>query len=242
MTVANRFLADQNSSDNPTGISIGHYQGPLGSKYFDWQNQKGNAVAQLEARKFSAYIKSTDVVLDFGCGGGQILLSLPCKARFGVEVNPAAREFARRQGIECHDSIAFFPDEFFDVVVSHHALEHVAFPIEALTALRNKLKAGGCLVLCVPIDDWRTQKRYCPDDVNHHLQTWTPQLLGNTLYEAGFKYEQISISILTSAWHPKFLALHTKVSIRLFDLCCRAFAVWTRRRQLLALARKDTRV
>lgn len=222
-----------------SALTIGHYQGELGSKYFDWQNQNSSRVAELESRKFAPHIKPTDVVLDFGCGGGQILLSLACKGRFGVEVNPAAREFARLKGIECHDSVAFFPDEFFDVVISHHALEHVAFPIETLIALRSKLKNGGCLVLCVPVDDWRTQKRYCRDDVNHHLQTWTPQLLGNSLYEAGFKYDQISISIRTSAWHSKFLPFYKKVPTPLFDFCCRAFAVWARRRQLLALARKE---
>jgi hypothetical protein len=116
-------------------------------------------------------------------------------------------------------------------------LEHVENPISVLRALRNKLRASGVLVLCVPIDDWRSQQEYDRQDINHHLQTWTPQSLGNSLVEAGFDPDQFSICILTHAWHHRAVRIYGKLPEFVFDMLCQMFAVVSRRRQLLAVIR-----
>ncbi len=46
----------------------GHYTGEAGSRYFDYQNKNAEVGGRIEARKFKAYVKPTDAVLDFGCG------------------------------------------------------------------------------------------------------------------------------------------------------------------------------
>src|SRR3954468_17667542 len=137
-----------------------HYKGAAGSRYFEWQNRNAGVTGKIEARKFLAYVKPTDAVLDFGCGGGHVLRNLNCARRIGVEINPAARKVAAEAGIECHDSIASIGDNSLDVVISNHALEHVVAPIFTLKALLSKLKPSGFLVLCVPLDDWRSQVSY----------------------------------------------------------------------------------
>jgi len=224
---------------SPTLIgSSGHYTGEAGSRYFDWQNRNGEVCGRIEARKFKAYVKPTDSVLDFGCGGGHVLRNLDCARRVGIEINPAARTIAARGGMECHESIAGVEDNSFEVVISNHALEHVQFPISILKALRSKLRPSGVLVLCVPIDDWRTQQKYNRQDISHHLHTWTPQLLGNSLFEAGFTPEQFSIRLLTHAWFPGTAGAYAKMPEFLFDMLCQMSAVMTKRRQLLALAYK----
>ncbi len=215
-----------------------HYKGEVGSRYFDWQNKNGEISGRIEARKFKAYVKPTDAVLDFGCGGGHILRNLDCARRVGIEINPSARIAAAELGIECYDVIAGVEDNSFDVIISNHALEHVHFPISVLWALRNKLVPSGVLVLCVPMDDWRTQRAYDRKDINHHLHTWTPQLLGNSLLEAGFNPDQFSIRVLTHACYHRALRMYGKLPAFLFDMLCEMFAVVTRRRQLLAVARK----
>jgi SAM-dependent methyltransferase len=219
-----------------------HYKGEAGSRYFDWQNKNGEVSGRIEARKFKAYVKPTDSVLDFGCGGGHVLRNLDCARRFGVEINPAARTAALQGGVECFESIAGVENDSFDVVISNHALEHVENPISALTALRKKLRPSGVLVLCVPIDDWRTQQKYERQDINHHLHTWTPQLLGNSLFEAGFTPEQFSIRLLTHAWFPGTANAYAKLPEFLFDMICQVFAVVSKRRQLLAVARNRSEV
>jgi 2-polyprenyl-3-methyl-5-hydroxy-6-metoxy-1,4-benzoquinol methylase len=218
----------------------GHYKGAAGSKYFDWQNKNGTISGRIEARKFKEYVKPTDTVLDFGWGAGHVLRNLNCARHAGVEINPAARSTAAEGGIQCHDSIAGVEDSSFDVIISNQALEHVEFPIAVLRALRSKLKPSGVLVLCVPIDDWKTQRTYNREDINHHLQTWTPQLLGNSLFEAGFQPDQFSIRLLTHAWFPGAARTYSKLPEFLFDVFCRMFAVVARRRQLLAVARKPS--
>ena len=118
-----------------------------------------------------------------------------------------------------------------------YTLEHVLSPLEALRDVRSKLVVGGRLVLCVPIDDWRTQKLFDPRDVNHHLYTWTPLLLGNLLTEANYEVERVWI--YTHAWPPSnWQRLDARLPTPVFDIICRLTALRYRRRQLMALARK----
>ncbi len=215
------------------------YTGAAGAAYFQWQNEKAEFSGKIEARKFQKYVKLADAVLDFGCGGGHTLRNLRCSRRVGIDVNPAALAVAAQGGIECYDSISAAPDEAFNVVISNHALEHVEHPIAMLRALRGKLVASGVLVLCLPIDDWRTQRAYNPQDVNHHLHTWTPQLLGNSFLEAGFRPDQFSIHILTHALFPGTAATYGNIPDSLFDKLCQIFAAWSKRRQLLAVAARE---
>jgi SAM-dependent methyltransferase len=177
------------------------------------------------------------VVLDFGCGGGFLLKALDCARRIGVEINPVAREHARGIGVECHAQIAEVPEGVADVVISNHALEHVPFPIGALKDLRRRLKPGGLLALCVPVDNWRHQKRYNPDDRDHHLHTWTVQLLGNTLYEAGYQIE--SIRHWAHAWPGRWtVACYGRLGWRVFQSVCYAYSVLSGKgHQIVALAR-----
>jgi hypothetical protein len=94
------------------------------------------------------------------------------------------------------------------------------------------------LVLCLPIDDWRAQRVYLPQDINHHLHTWTPQLLGNSLCEAGFTPERFSIRILTDAWFPGMTRISRRTPALLLLAARRIFSALAKRRQLLAVARK----
>jgi len=217
-----------------------HYRGTAGSEYFAWQNTNGPIAGRIEARKFKPYIKPTDNVLDFGCGGGHILLNIDCARRVGIDLNLSARTAAATLGIECHEGIAGVQDSSFDVIVSNHSLEHVLDPISVLADLRSKLRPAGVLLLCVPMDDWRMQRVYDRNDINHHLYTWTPQLLGNCLLEAGFNGEQLSIRILTYTCYHRAIRIYGKVPTFIFDLFCRIFSVVTKRRQLLAVARKSS--
>ena len=161
------------------------YLGEKGEQYFAWQSGSGDFGGRINTHKFRHLISPADTVLDFGCGGGFLLKNLVCHRRIGVEVNPAARRATEGLGIECYATVAAVPDGVADVIVSDHALEHVPFPIGALQELRPKLKAGGRLSICVPHDNYWEDRRYDPNNQNHHLHSWTCQTLGNTLTEAG---------------------------------------------------------
>ena len=56
--------------------------------YFDRQARDGLIQGKANVFMFEEFIRPTDNVLDFGCGGGFLLAAITAKARIGVEINP----------------------------------------------------------------------------------------------------------------------------------------------------------
>lgn len=220
----------------PTYGTSTHYLEDSGVDYFEWQDGNGAVNGAINARKFSEFLNGSEIVLDFGCGGGHMLTNLNAKKRIGVEINPAARKRAALQLDETLEKVEEVPTGSIDVVVSNHALEHVPYPIQALREINRILKPGGRLLLCVPIDDWRTQRVYDAKNINHHLNTWSPQLLGNSLHEAGFKVNPQDIKVITHAWFPNYIRYWKNQ--RLFDFLCKIYSIRVKRRQIFATAYK----
>lgn len=217
------------------------YLGEEGMKYFGFQNKGGDRRGRINARKFAPYVSESDRVLDFGCGGGWLLNNLDCAQRVGVEINSAARVVAEGIGIDAHETLCDVDDAAFDLVVSNHALEHVLSPVETLIQLHKKLVPGGRMVLCLPIDDWRAQRTVDESDINNHLYTWSPMLLGNLLREAVFEVDDIWV--YTHAWPPRhWQRLDKYLSVRFFDFVCYVTAWRLRRRQVMVVAHKPIAV
>lgn len=228
--------ANMNSASNSfSGRSSAHYKGTRGMEYFGWQNEVGEIGAELNLWKFAGHIRPTDTVLDFGCGNGALLARLSAARKIGIEVNPAARQAAAMRGLEIVPSADDIAAEIADVVISNHALEHTLNPLAELRALHRALKPGGAIVLWLPLDDWRAQRRY-EKERNHHLFAWTPLSLGNLLDEAGF--EAIETRVVTKAWLMFYRSLSRVLPWRLYSVMTSLTAVTTRRRQLLATARR----
>jgi SAM-dependent methyltransferase len=210
-----------------------HYSGPEGAEYFEYQSEIGRIGAQLNRPKFAPFVQATDVILDFGCGGGYLLAALPGARKIGVEPNPHAREVARSLGLEVHPSLDGLEADSVDVAISNHVLEHSLRPYDDLSALRRVLRPGGRLVLSLPLDDWRSQRDFAPDR-NHHLYTWTARLLAALLREAGFDVR--SCEVQTYAWSLRFARFQHKLPAWAFDALCVLTAILRRRRQLAAVA------
>lgn len=219
----------------PTYGTSGHYLGEQGVNYFEYQRSIGAMGGLINSAKFKSFVQPTDTVIDFGCGGGFLLAALSCARKVGVDVNPAVRESVRLNGVEFYSDLAVIEDETADVVISNHALEHVPAPLDALKGIYQKLKPGGRLVLCLPMDDWRRQTRYAPENVDHHLYTWTPRLIGNLLTEAGFVVDPTRIGVLKHAWPRHYEYLYKTCPAWLFNACCIVWSALTKRRQLVAV-------
>jgi SAM-dependent methyltransferase len=210
-----------------------------GGSYFAWQRSGGELVASADRWKFEPFIHPDDVVLDFGCGGGYLLATIPCRARYGVELNPTARREAA-QRMEVFEEIDRLPaDLHFDAIISHHALEHVDYPLDILRKLRERLKPQGTMIFVVPSESWHKQKRYRPGDINQHLHTWTPLLLGNLFVRAGFQVGRVDL--LCHRWLPKSEKLRRVVPAAFFDSWLFHFGCWswsavTRSRQVRIVA------
>jgi len=215
----------------PTYGSSLHYSGESGANYLAWQDALGEINGTINARKFKAFNFSDSVVLDFGSGTGNLLNSINAKNKIAVEINQDAHELIVKRGIIAFSSIEEIPSGTIDYVISNHALEHVPFPIQALREIKRTLKPGGLLLLVVPIDDWRNQKTYDLNDINHYLNTWTPLLLGNSLKEAGFVVDKHSIKLISHSWFPGYNRFYRLPG---FDFACHVYAIVRRRRQLFA--------
>lgn len=208
-----------------------------GQEYFSYQNQGGLQRGRINARKFLPYLGESDRVLDFGCGGGSLLANLNCRQKVGVEINPTARSEAVANGIVVYENVEDVPAGSVNVIISNHALEHVLNPYEALRLLFNVLAPGGKIVLALPFDDWRTQPREDINDINHHLYTWSPLLIGNLLHEVGLV--DISAFVYSHAWPPRYWQkLDILLPVWAFDLVCKYVAWRDNRRQVIAIGYK----
>src|SRR5436190_18698532 len=90
-----------------------HYGGERGSEYLDYQRRMGEQAARLDAWKFEPYAGPGARIVDFGCGSGALLASLPAAERTGVEPNDAARAEAQARGLRVVRSPDELPDESF---------------------------------------------------------------------------------------------------------------------------------
>lgn len=188
--------------------------------YFDWQAPLGEFGGWANLSKFSDYIRETDEVMDFGCGGGFLLKNVKCHKRVGIEVNPAAAESARQNGLEVFGDVRNVPDNYVDVIISNNALEHTLQPLEELKALHGKLRPGGKIIFVVPCES--VSYAYVPNDVNHHLYSWSPMCIGNLFTEAGFTL--IESKPYIHKWPPYFKHIARLGGRRGFDLACRLWA------------------
>jgi SAM-dependent methyltransferase len=192
----------------------------------------------MDRWKFETFLSPGDVLLDFGCGGGFMLRALSCASKYGVEVNPAARDEAAIN-VNVYADVEDLPDGIiFDVIISHHALEHVDNPLDILRTLRARLKQGGRLIFVVPSEEWHKQKSYRPDDINQHLYTWTPLSLGNLFARAGFRVERSEL--LRHRWPPRAQELYRLMPSFCFHLFCCAWGTITRNREIRIVASKLT--
>lgn len=93
-------------------------------------------------------------VLDFGGGDGRLMQPFieaghECCV---IDYTPDTIAGAKRLGATLDEVSA---DERFDVIVCSHVIEHVAEPLELLTALRQRLSESGLIYVEVPMEIWR---------------------------------------------------------------------------------------
>ena len=221
------------SEPTPAYGASEHYD----AEYFAWQNAGMQVKVRYKTIRFAPHVSKEDVVLDFGCAGGALLDSLNCREKLGVEINPVARAAAGERGIDTFATLESVPEQVADVVISSHTLEHIPDPYTALVQLKGKIKTGGKLVLLLPIDDWRRGRKYRPGDINNHLYTWSPLLLGNLLSEAGYSVSEGDIRTVRHAFMRHFDKFDDRLPRPVFDALCKVWAYVRHSQELVAVAR-----
>jgi SAM-dependent methyltransferase len=140
-------------------------------------------------------------VLDFGCGAGERLLELRTAGWqcAGVEVNAAARDAARRAGLDVRATVsgaAGFEDASFDFVRANHSLEHVVDPRAILTEFRRVLKPDGTLFIGIPTTTSESARVFGPYwwNLTAPYHTFVPSTRGMLalLREEGFSVSRVT--------------------------------------------------
>ncbi|MBN2111067.1 MAG: class I SAM-dependent methyltransferase [Methanosarcinaceae archaeon] len=206
------------------------------SDYFNWQKEIGAFGGSANTFKFKDHINPDDTVVDFGCGGGYLLQNIRCKKKTGVEINDSAREAACENGLDVVKTISEIKNNYADVVISNHALEHVENPIEILRQLYPKLKQHGSIIFVVPHQ--KANEKYIPDDVNQHLYTWNPLTLGNLFSNAGYKI--LDVRTIRHRWPPRYVLLKQMLGDSVFNTICKIYAYLKDDYQIKIIARKDS--
>lgn len=169
-----------------------YYTGDAGVEYFQYRRHtRVQWVQAIQAKRVIGRLmpRREDVIVDLGCGTGGILANIPCGTRIGVEISETAAREAREKGIQIVQRIEELPDDCADGLISHHALEHLEEPLQALRHCLRVLRPGARAVIVVPAEHpWRRGRgRWSSRDMNHHLYCWNAQTLGNVLMTAGFE-------------------------------------------------------
>jgi SAM-dependent methyltransferase len=172
-----------------------HYTGAAGREYHEKKHvlppAAVNWISKLRAEKIQAYVQPTDTVFEFGAGYGWNLLSLRCARRIAFDISEHAG--SSDSMIEWVRDTDALPEQSANIVICHHALEHVIRPAESLEKMRRLLRPGGRLLLYVPFEKERRYRRFNPTEPNHHLYSWNVQTLGNLVTECQFQVESAEV-------------------------------------------------
>jgi len=188
-----------NVSEVPAGTTqVGGYD----PRFFDqlatiedrhfWFRARNRLIFEL-AKKISSSLEPGYLVLELGCGTGNVLRVLqqacPEGTLVGLELWSDGLRYAR------HRSTAFVVQgdvrscpfgKQFELIGMFDVLEHVQEESETLDALLRLLMPGGRLLLTVPAHKFLWSYF---DEAAHHCRRYSPKEIHNKLTEAGFAVE-----------------------------------------------------
>jgi SAM-dependent methyltransferase len=203
--------------------------------YYSWQASGAEDGALANRGFFQPFIKPSDDVVDFGCGGGFLLDAIACARKTGIEINPAARRVAATKFTVVAD-FTEVDEGSADVVISSHALEHTYDPFEKVRLCYRTLKPGGLAIFVVPCERYDTA--YRESNIDQHLYTWSPVNLGNLFRHAGFTV--VACERLVHRFPPGFALLRRRLGERAFHIVCFVYAwLFPKLSQIRIVVRKD---
>jgi len=131
-------------------------------------------------------------VLDVGCGGGELLRELQAdgfRRLAGADPYlPSDRDLGG--GLRLRKASLAELDGSYDLVMLHHALEHMPDPQGVLARLAALVRPGGWLLLRIPVADCEARARYGADwvqlDAPRHLHLFSREAIARLGRAHGF--------------------------------------------------------
>jgi len=135
-------------------------------------------------------------ILDFGCGGGELLQNLH---QFGFRNLTGADAFIDGDifypnGVKIYKKTLSAIDEKFDLVMLHHSFEHLPEPLASLREIRDLLPQGKHCLIRIPLaaDAWKKYGvNWVQLDAPRHLFLYTEKSFRALAEKAGFAVEKV---------------------------------------------------
>lgn len=143
-------------------------------------------------------------ILDFGCGGAQLLQQLRAVGfdAYGVEFDEElVKSLAAILGadkIYSVDKLVLLPENSFDAIVLNHVVEHLTDPSNILASLHRLLRPGGVIMLTTPnLEAWGRMLfagRWRGWELPRHRYLFSGSALVKLLSVAGYRTDKVMFS------------------------------------------------
>ncbi len=202
--------------------------------YYNWQKNIGVFGGLANQFKFIDYIKKNDKVVDFGSGGGFLLKQIKCANKIGIEINDVARKSSLEIGIKTVKTIDQIPNNWANVIISNHALEHCERPLDELKNLKRILKSNGLIIFVLPHE---ISTKFYEGNISNHLYTWSEISAGNIFVAAGFKV--LKVETIHHTWPPYYLKISRLFGFATFNIISKLYSyINTKVKQVRVIATK----
>ncbi|EKD94486.1 MAG: Methyltransferase protein [uncultured bacterium] len=139
------------------------------------------------------FIKSPKTVLDIGCSNGVFLDLFEKSETWGVEPSHSGCKIkdGRHKITHKYFEKANLPQNYFDLIIMNHTLEHVVDAEIVLVKVYRLLKKGGILFIDVPnaggLGSMLLGKKWPYRLENEHTYQFTKDSLSNTIEDGGYR-------------------------------------------------------
>jgi 2-polyprenyl-3-methyl-5-hydroxy-6-metoxy-1,4-benzoquinol methylase len=142
------------------------------------------------------YATTASRILDVGCGAGSYVNDLrEIGFKNAAGIDPYIKEnLYYTNGTVILKSYIEDVSDSYDVILSHHSLEHVPNPLGTLIAIRQRLSLGGICILTVPVAEslYRKYKSDCYlIQAPQHFYLFSIKSINILAMQAGFSIESI---------------------------------------------------
>jgi 2-polyprenyl-3-methyl-5-hydroxy-6-metoxy-1,4-benzoquinol methylase len=212
--------------DNPVKENIDYYTELYGHRnvllhwihglisYDQQSKSKLNRILLMPIIRKKIFAKKEILILDYGCGWGSTLLSLPRKnikvyaydiIENAIDILEKTMKLLKRKlfRVELTENNIISPSGF-DIIICSHVLEHVESDLALLASMKSAMHPEGYILINVPINEvWNDPK---------HKRHYNAILLSEKLDRHGF----VVVSMMEGDRWSGFLLKHeTKIEIGL---------------------------
>lgn len=171
------------------------------------------ARAELARMRYFEPVDCNKKILEFGVGLGQNIFFF--KNAIGYDISEFATDFCTTKGVLATTDVKALPENYYDIIICAHVLEHLENPLGTLRINHSKLRKNGKLILILPLEVHKkldNSKLVMNED--QHLYSWNYQTLTNLLIKAGFT--PISAETKYTYAYKKLLPLR-KISLKAYN-------------------------